>query len=495
MSGLPSSGWLALLAIAIPLLGGVGILLLRRWPNLREGATLFAGAALFVDVLLIAQALLAGETPQLVLAEPIVGLPFEISVEPLGMLFALIGSGLWIVTSIYSIGYMRGHREQNQTRFYFFFAIAIAATMGVAFSGNLLTLFGFYEALTLSTYPLVTHTGSSHARRAGRIYLGILIGTSIGLFLVAIIGTYAFAGTLEFVPGGILEGKASSGIAGLLLALYVFGIGKAAVMPFHRWLPAAMVAPTPVSALLHAVAVVKAGVFSILKIVTYIFGFDLVGSLDATLLLQIVAAFTVIAASLIAMTQDNLKARLAYSTVSQLSYIVLAALIAQEAGFLGGGLHIATHAFGKITLFFCAGAILVAAHKTRVSELDGLGRAMPFTMAAFMIGSLSIIGLPPLAGLWSKWYLIEAAWYGGSAWLVAVFAVSTLLNIGYLLPIPFRAFFRPALGGKHLERQEAPLACLLAIGITSLSCLILFMFPEAIIDLLSRAPAPAGVLP
>jgi multicomponent Na+:H+ antiporter subunit D len=275
----------------------------------------------------------------------------------------------------------------------------------------------------------------------------------------------------------------------------VFGIGKAAVMPFHRWLPAAMVAPTPVSALLHAVAVVKAGVFSILKIVTYIFGFDLVGSLDATLLLQIVAAFTVIAASLIAMTQDNLKARLAYSTVSQLSYIVLAALIAQEAGFLGGGLHIATHAFGKITLFFCAGAILVAAHKTRVSELDGLGRAMPFTMAAFMIGSLSIIGLPPLAGLWSKWYLIEAAWYGGSAWLVAVFAVSTLLNIGYLLPIPFRAFFRPALGGKHLERQEAPLACLLAIGITSLSCLILFMFPEAIIDLLSRAPAPAGVLP
>ncbi|MEX2298230.1 MAG: proton-conducting transporter membrane subunit, partial [Dongiaceae bacterium] len=436
-----------------------------------------------------------GATLIVVLARPILGLPLELTVEPLGMLFALVASGLWIVTSLYSIGYMRAHREKNQTRFYAFFAVAIAATMGIAFAGNLLTLFVFYEALTLSTFPLVTHYGTSEAKRAGRTYLGILIGTSIGLFLVAIIGTYAVAGTLEFRPGGILDGKVTSGIAGLLLALYVFGIGKAAVMPFHRWLPAAMVAPTPVSALLHAVAVVKAGVFSILKIVTYIFGFDLVIGLDATVALQIVAAFTVIAASLIAITQDNLKARLAYSTVSQLSYIVLAALIADPAGFLGGGMHIATHAFGKITLFFCAGAILVATHKTRVSELDGLGRTMPWTMTAFLIGSLSIIGLPPLAGLWSKYYLIEGAWFGGSAWLVAIFAVSTLLNIFYLLPIPFRAFFRPAPAGASGARREAPLACLLAIGITTLGCLALFLFPDPILDLLGRAIEPGDVLP
>jgi multicomponent Na+:H+ antiporter subunit D len=495
MSGLPSAGWLALLALAIPLVGTIGIVLLRRWPNLREAVTLVAGLVLFGDVALIARALVAGETPYLELAAPIVGLPLALKIEPLGMLFALIASGLWIVTSIYSIGYMRGHGEKNQTRFYAFFAIAIAATMGVAFSGNLLTLFVFYEALTLSTFPLVTHTGTSHARRAGRTYLGVLIGTSIGFFLVAMVGTYAIAGRLDFVPGGILEGKATPVVASVLLALYIFGIGKAAVMPFHRWLPAAMVAPTPVSALLHAVAVVKAGVFAILKVTTYVFGYDFLSGLDATLALQIVAAFTVVTASLIAMTKDNLKARLAYSTVSQLSYIVLAALLADAAGFLGGGLHIATHAFGKITLFFCAGAILVAAHKTRVSELDGLGRAMPLTMTAFLIGSLSIIGLPPLGGLWSKWYLIDGAWLSGNGWLVMIFAVSTLLNIGYLLPIPFRAFFRPAAGEAKAGVHEAPVACLIAIGMTSLGCLMLFLFPGSIIGFLSLAPAPAGVLP
>ncbi|MDZ4735829.1 MAG: proton-conducting transporter membrane subunit [Rhodospirillaceae bacterium] len=494
MSALSSNGVLMLLAVAIPLFGAIAIVLLRRWPNAREAATLITGVALFVDVLMIACAMQGGATLNLVLARPIVGLPLELTVEPLGMLFALVASGLWIVTSVYSIGYMRAHREKSQTRFYAFFAVAIAATMGIAFAGNLLTLFVFYEALTLSTFPLVTHYGTSAAKRAGRIYLGILVGTSIGLFLIAIIGTYAVAGTLEFRSGGILDGKVTGGIAGLLLVLYVFGIGKAAVMPFHRWLPAAMVAPTPVSALLHAVAVVKAGVFSILKIVTYIFGFDLVRGLDATVALQIVAAFTVIAASLIAITQDNLKARLAYSTVSQLSYIVLAALIADRAGFLGGGMHIATHAFGKITLFFCAGAILVTAHKSRVSELDGLGRTMPWTMTAFLIGSLSIIGMPPLAGLWSKYYLIEGAWFGGSAWLVAIFAISTLLNIFYLLPIPFRAFFRSARADDSLVRREAPLACLLAIGITTLGCLMLFLFPDSILELLGGA-ITGGALP
>ena len=279
-------------------------------------------------------------------------------VEPLGLLFALVASGLWIVTTVYSIGYMRGHRERNQTRFYAFFAVSIASTMGVAFAGNMLTLFVFYEALTLATFPLVTHAGTPEARRAGRIYLGVLLGTSIGLQLLAIAGTYAVAGTLDFTPGGVFGEEIDGVVAGALLALYVFGIGKAAIMPFHRWLPAAMVAPTPVSALLHAVAVVKSGVFAVLKVTTFVFGFDLLRDLAMTDALQWAAAFTVVAASLAAMTKDNLKARLAYSTVSQLAYIVLAALLANEAGFLGGSLHIATHAFGKITLFFCAGAIL-----------------------------------------------------------------------------------------------------------------------------------------
>ncbi|MBC6439979.1 MAG: monovalent cation/H+ antiporter subunit D family protein [Rhodospirillales bacterium] len=495
MTGLPDPGLLAALAIAIPLVGAIGILLTSRWPDVREGISLTTGVVLFCNVALIATALEAGEEIRISLAEPVSNIGITLEVEPLGMLFALVASGLWIVTTVYAIGYMRGHHEKNQTRFYTFFAISIASAMGVAFAGNLLTLFVFYEALTLATFPLVTHARTPEARKGGRTYLGILLGTSIGFQLLAIIATYWLAGTLDFVPGGILQNVQDPVVTGALLVLFVFGVGKAAVMPFHRWLPAAMVAPTPVSALLHAVAVVKAGVFTILKIATFIIGFDLLRDLVMTDVLQWGAAFTIIAASLIAMTKDNLKARLAYSTVSQLSYIVLAALLATEAGFLGGGLHIATHAFGKITLFFCAGAILVAAHKTEISQLDGLGRVMPWTFAAFLIGSLSIIGLPPLCGLWSKWLLVAGAIDADKAIFAAVLFLSTLLNIAYLLPIPFRAFFRPLPAGVPAKRHEAPAACLAAIGFTTLGCFVLFFYPDPLIALLEGAAITAGALP
>jgi multicomponent Na+:H+ antiporter subunit D len=482
------------LALAVPLLCVAGVVALDRWPMVREAVSLVAGACLLVLVLLIATAFDEGAAFHLVLASPFPGLPLAFSVEPLGVVFALIASGLWIVTTIYSVGYMRAHHEVNQTRFYAFFAVAIAATIGIAFSDNMITLFVCYEVLTISTFPLVTHSGTPEAKRAGRVYLGILLSTSIGLQLVAIVGTYVVAGTLDFRDGGILSGRASPTVLGVLLALYVFGVGKAALMPFHRWLPAAMVAPTPVSALLHAVAVVKAGVFTILKVTAFIFGFDLLKELDVTTVLQWIAAFTVLAASLVAFTKDNLKARLAYSTISQLSYIVLGALLANDMGFIGGGMHIATHAFGKITLFFCAGAILVATHRTQVSQLDGLGRTMPLTMGAFLIGSLSIIGLPPFGGLWSKWYLIGGAFDAGKLWVVVVFAVSTLLNIGYLLPIPFRAFFRPP--AKTAQGiQEAPAWCLVAIGVTCIGCVALFLVPDRVVDLLTIAVEPIGATP
>ncbi len=492
MMPLPDPGWLAAIAIGIPLVGVVGILMTRRWPDVREGISLAAGSVLFCTVITIAMAMDAGETVHLELARPLTGITIALTVDSLGLLFALVASFLWIVTTVYAIGYMRGHHEKNQTRFFTFFAVAIACAMGIAFSGNMLTLFVFYEALTISTFPLVTHAGTPEARKAGRTYLGILLGTSIGFQMIAIIGTYALTGTLDFREGGILEGNVSHGVAGVLLLLYVYGVGKAALMPFHRWLPAAMVAPTPVSALLHAVAVVKAGVFTVLKVATFIFGFELLQELSVTQVLQWIAAFTIIAASLVAMTKDNLKARLAYSTVSQLSYIILAALLANEAGFLGGGLHIATHAAGKITLFFCAGAILVAAHKTEISDLDGLGRVMPFTFAAFLIGSLSIIGLPPFGGLWSKWLILDGALAADRLFLVGVLLVSTLLNIAYLLPIPFRAFFRPLPEGAPAERHEAPVSCLAAIGVTCLCCLLLFLFPDPAINLLERTFIGAG---
>ncbi|MEE9160660.1 MAG: proton-conducting transporter membrane subunit, partial [Gammaproteobacteria bacterium] len=393
-------------AILIPAVGAVLIGLSGRHPNLREAITLISSVSLFVVVAKLYSALNAGTLIQVEILEVVPGLSLAFAVEPLGMLFALVASFLWIVTSIYSIGYMRGHHEQNQTRFYVCFALALSSVMGLTFSANMFTLFIFYELITLITYPLVTHSGTDEAKRSGRLYLGYLLGTSIGLQLLAIIWTWTITGTLDFTEGGILTGKTTDVVITVLFALYVFGIGKAALMPFHRWLPAAMVAPTPVSALLHAVAVVKAGVFTVLKVTLYIFGIDLLATTGASEWLIYMATATILIASIIAMSKDNLKARLAYSTVSQLAYIVLGAMLASSLGIIGSGMHIAMHAFGKITLFFCAGAILVATHKSDISQMRGLGRTMPLTMMAFLIGSLSIIGLPPMGGLWSKWFLV-----------------------------------------------------------------------------------------
>ncbi len=438
---------LLLLALAVPAAGAIVILLLRYRPNAREAASLVTAGALFTIVLRIYVAVSGGDRPALVLAEPIPGIPIALEAEPLGVLFALVASFLWIVTTMYSIGYMRGHtlkkeiaevmtlpgidrdRERRHTRFYLFFAVAIAAVMGVAFAGNLFTLFVFYEVLTLTTFPLVTHTRSEAARKAGRVYLGILFTTSIVFQLLAIVWTYAIAGTLDFQDGGILSGRAAGAVVPVLLGLFVFGIGKAAVMPFHRWLPAAMVAPTPVSALLHAVAVVKAGVFAVLKVTVYIFGIDFITATGASVWLMWVAAATIILASLVAFTRDNLKVRLAYSTVSQLSYVVLGAMLANHLGVVGSGMHIAMHAFGKITLFFCAGVIIISTNRTEVSQLKGLGRVMPITFGAFFIGALSIVGLPPTGGAWSKWFLGLGSLEAGQIGLVAVLMLSSLLSL------------------------------------------------------------------
>lgn len=475
---------LILLAVFLPFIGAAGIMLCNRWPNLREAVTLTTAVTVCVIVITLYSHFQNGALLAVAIAEPLPGLLIHFEVESLGMLFALVASILWFITSIYSIGYMRQHHEKNQTRFYAMFAIAIGSTLGVAFAGNLLTLFLWYEILTIATYPLVAHAGTDEARRGARTYIGILLGTSIGLQLLAILITYTVAGTLDFRQGGILADKLDPAWAGLLFALFIFGIGKAAVMPFHRWLPAAMVAPTPVSALLHAVAVVKAGVFTVLKVTIYIFGTDFITNSGANDWLTWFAGGTILLASLIAMAQDNLKLRLAYSTISQLSYIVLGALLATRTSVLGSALHISMHAFAKITLFFAAGAILVAANKSKVSELDGLGRAMPITFAAFLIGSLSIIGLPPFGGMWSKWYLGMGAVEAGQWLLLTVLLVSSLLNVAYLLPVPVRGFFGKTNDGtNYTQIKEAPISCLIAMMLTSLACLLLFFYPEPFYEL------------
>ena len=475
-------------AILIPAVGAVLIGLTGRYPNLREAVTLVSAVSMFIVVWQIYLALNRGDILAVELLEVVPGLSLAFAVEPLGMLFALVASFLWIVTSIYSIGYMRAHHEQNQTRFYVCFALALSSVMGLTFSANMFTLFIFYELITLITYPLVTHSGTDEAKRSGRRYLGYLLGTSIALQLLAIIWTWTITGTLDFTEGGILAGKTTDIVIAILFALYIFGIGKAALIPFHGWLPAAMVAPTPVSALLHAVAVVKAGVFTVLKVTLYIFGIDLLATTGASEWLIYVATATILIASIIAMSKDNLKARLAYSTVSQLAYIVLGAMLASTMGIIGSGMHIAMHAFGKITLFFCAGAIMLASHKTEISQMRGLGRTMPFTMMAFLIGSMSIIGLPPTGGMWSKWFLVmgtlEAEYYIP----LLVLLISSLLNVAYLLPIAVRGFFSepegmfPEDGPQGIK--EAPLPCLIAIAITSLGCVALFFYPEPVYELM-----------
>ena len=489
MSLAMTPGLLMLGCIVLPVLASALIVATGRAPNLRESVTLAAGAAVLGCVLGLYPEVSQGARPGLVLAPLVPGIALELVVEPLGLLFAMVAGFLWPVTTIYAIGYMRAHHEKNQTRFYACFAVSIAAAMGVAFAGNLVTLFVFYEVLTLSTYPLVTHAGTPEARRGGRVYLATLLGTSIGFQLLAIAGTFAYAGTVDFREGGILAGRIPDAAAAVLFCLFAFGIGKAALMPFHRWLPAAMVAPTPVSALLHAVAVVKAGVFTILKVAVYVFGPELLATSGGGTIIAFVAAATIVVGSLVALGKDNLKARLAYSTISQLSYIVLGAVLASAWGMVGAALHIVMHAFGKITLFFCAGAVLVAAHRTEVSELGGLGRRMPVTMGAFAVASLCIIGLPPLGGAWSKWYLALGTVGAGEWMLLGVILGSSLLSIAYLLPVSLRAFSSAPgerTSAEAAEIREAPIPCLIAIVVTATGCAALFLYPDPFIDLVNQ---------
>jgi multicomponent Na+:H+ antiporter subunit D len=479
--------------MATPVLAAFG----EARANMRDAASITASVLTFAAVLYLLHVTNGGGTPAAMLFEVMPGLPLAFDIEPLGMIFALLASGLWVAVAPYAIGYMRANGEARQTRFAICFAIAISSAIGIAFASNLFTLFIFYELLTLSTYPLVAHKETAEARAGARTYLVILLSTSIAFLLVAIIWTWTLAGTLDFRPGGILEGRIDPAFAPLLLALFAFGIGKAALMPFHRWLPAAMVAPAPVSALLHAVAVVKAGVFAMLKVGVYVFGTGFLSATSASVWLVWVASISLLLAAAIALGKDDLKERLAYSTVSQLAYVTLGVALANQMGIAGGAMQMVMHAMAKITLFMCAGAIYVAAGKTRVSEMRGLGRQMPFTFAAFLIASLSIIGLPPMGGAWSKWYLLLAAADAQQLAVMGVLALGSLMSLFYLLPVAAGAFFMPAPRGVHAPADaqtgktamhEAPLLCVAPLCLTALGCVILFFLAGGLHDFLMQIP-------
>lgn len=424
---------------AVPL-----ILVSSRSPNLREGWTIAAAVLKFVLVLSLLPEALANRVAEVSLFDLSPGIAFAFRADPLGVFFALIASGLWIFTSFYSIGYVRGLSEHKQTRYFASFAVCLSATIGIAFSANLLTFLLFYEILTVATYPLVIHKETPVAIRAGRKYLAYTLTAGVVL-IAATAWTYQATGSLEFRPGGLFKGNELPPASFMILfLLFIGGVGvKAGLMPLHGWLPTAMAAPTPVSALLHAVAVVKSGVFGVVRVVGFVFGPDLMAKGSLNTLLLILAGVTILIASLLAFTQDNLKKRLAYSTVGHLSYIVLGAALLSSSGFTGSLMHIASHATMKITLFFCAGAIYVNLHKERISELDGIGREMPWTMGAFTIGALGLAGVPPLNGFFSKWYLGLGALESGEQIVLAVLLVSGLLNAAYFFPIVHRAFFRP----------------------------------------------------
>ena len=479
-----------LLAVLVSLAAVPLIVLARGRPNLRETVTFTAAGVKLLLVASLLPAVMAGREVACNLAPVLPGAPLAFKVDAFGLLFALVSSSLWIITSAYSIGYMRGLDEHSQTRYYCFFAVALSATIGVAFSANLFTLYLFYEMLSLATYPLVTHHQDAEARSAGRKYLFYIMGTSIGLALPAMIIAYQQAGTLAFAPAGFLAGKVTPLMAGVLLFMFIFGFAKAGIMPVHSWLPAAMVAPTPVSALLHAVAVVKVGVFCILRVITGVFGIDLLRGLDLGVAVAWVAAFTIIVASLIALSQDGLKRRLAFSTIGQLSYIVLGLALLSPKGMVGGSLHIAMHAFGKITLFMCAGAIFVATGKKNISEMTGIGKRMPWTMAAFLVGSLSVIGLPPTGGFISKWYLALGCLQAGSVGLLVVLLVSSLLNAAYFLPIVYRAYFKPPAEAAWAQgRGEGPACAWVPPLITAGCSLALFFYPQPFLRLAQLAVA------
>lgn len=484
-----------LLTVIVSLIGTLLIVLTgEKNPNLREFWSVLAGVVKFSLVVMMLPPILEGKTLQFTLFELMPGISIAFKADALGMLFALGASFLWIITTFYSIGYMRATHEHSQTRYFACFAVSLSTTMGVAFSANLFTMFLFYEGLTIITYPLVAHKENKEALHGARKYVVYLLGAAKTFLLTAIIITYNLAGTLEFQKGGIFPEAVKDShpvLLSVVFIFYLYGFAKCALFPLHGWLPAAMVAPTPVSALLHAVAVVKTGVFTVLRVVLFVFGMDLLSKLGINNLAIVLASMTLLGASVIALSRDNLKARLAFSTVSQLSYIILGAVMLTSTAIIGGIAHITMHAFAKITLFFCAGSIYAVAHKTEISQLSGLAKKMPWTMTAFAIGSINMIGVPTVGGFVSKWNLMVGAMELNSIAILCVLLTSTLLNAAYFMPIVYKAFFEKEdeysqhHHSDHHHDQDIKENPFMAVPlfITALMTFVLGLFPDPILNL------------
>jgi multicomponent Na+:H+ antiporter subunit D len=450
-------------------------------PNVRETCSFLAAATLFIITASLIPAVHAGQRLHFTVFQLLPGLSVALRADALSMVFAVSASFLWVITVFYSAGYMRSLHEHEQTRFNTCFALALFGAIGCAFSDNLLTLYLFYEIVSICTYPLVAHHQDEESYESGKKYLTYLTGAAKGLVFPAMVLIYVLTGNLDFannINSGILPAEVNRWVVTVLYACCILGFAKNAVMPFHNWLPSAMVAPTPVSALLHAVAVVNVGVFSTVRVMLYVFGVDRMNALNLGLPTAYFVSITILVASIVALSKDNLKARLAYSTVSQLSYIILGVALLTRPGIEGGLVHIANHAFSKITLFFCAGAIYVATQKKNISEMNGLGRVMPFTFGAFALASLSMIGAPPVAGFVTKWYLLNGAFDAGSVGIIAVLLVSTLLNAAYFAPVVYNGFFgRPSREDAEHKFSEAHPSLVIPLSITAAISVVIGLYP------------------
>lgn len=468
---MPTGAQLLIGAVLLPIGSALLLSLLpERSDKARNTAAVFIAAATAAMVVMLLADLLKGRLAFASLLTILPGLDLAFRADPLAMLFGIVASILWIFTVIYSTGYMA--HERNRRRYFVYFLLSLGATMGIAFSANLFTLYLFYEFLTIFTYPLVIHNGSEEAHAAGLRYI-IYSFVGAAFALSAVVMTYSLAGTLAFAPGGIVDPAAQQALLWrVIFVCFIIGFGvKAAIMPLHAWLPAAMVAPTPVSALLHAVAVVKSGVFSVLRVMYSVYGTEALAALNLRLFVVILVSITILAASIIALRQDVLKRRLAYSTISQLSYIILGAGLLTTLGLSGGLLHLLNHALLKITLFFCAGAIITVTGKERISEMAGVGRQMPLTMLAFTVCSVGMIGIPPTNGLVSKLFLMGGSLDVDLPVVIVILITSALLNAAYFVPIIITALFKPG-NFKPAKGLEAPISMLGPIVILALVCLV-----------------------
>ena len=471
-----------LIALLIPLVGALGVMIKGKQENIREAISSVSSMLLLITVASMIPAVLSGKTLVFHMFNILPGVTITLQADAMSMIFALVSSSLWTIAVFYSMGYMRSLNEHAQTRFNACFALSIFGAIGVAFSANLFTMYLFYEVVSICTYPLVAHHQDKEGYSGARKYIVYLTATAKAFLLPAMVLIYVLTGTLDFAPdisSGIFPAEVSKPLVIMLYIFCLFGFAKNGIMPFHHWLPGAMVAPTPVSALLHAVAVVKVGVFCTTRVMLYVFGVDTMHALNLGIPTAYFVGFTIIVASILALSKDNLKARLAYSTVSQLSYIILGVALLTPTAIEGGLIHIVNHAFAKITLFFCAGAIYVTTHKKYISELDGLGRVMPWTFGAFAIASLSMIGAPPVAGFITKWNLLIGSVEAHQIGILLILIASTVLNAAYFAPITYRAFF-----GKRPENssnqgiKEAPLSMLIPILIACTISVLLGIFPN-----------------